>query len=284
MFEELSAFHKPDIREVIQFPPFFLWHNFHRAAKEYHMMFIMALWRISPELLTELHDHGVDRLFVFSHDAITKIENVLSDTFRYLLFTRDIPEPFDDRIDRVVLDPDMNRDFTFLRRAVELTGGRLQLILNKIAVFHCQHRYEARCRRYQSYCLLQDVQRCFRLAGGQDLTAELLKARFIRPEDVEVYEELGIHYFHLLLDGLSLDLQREVIHAYLHRSYDGNVFDLFNINAPKYYLGNKYLDGFLKYFHAHGSQCNRKKCRTCPKCRIVAEGTELRHLKELKNL
>jgi len=125
----------------------------------------------------------------------------------------------------------INRDFhrlTDIRKAVHC---ELQLIANHICLPNCPlqvyhqngfaHASDGSGTLFIDYCFL----RCSR----QRLTdpSLFIKAAWIRPEDLGVYEALGYTTFKLLERGIpSAQLLRRV-KAYSERRFDGNLAELF---------------------------------------------------------
>src|SRR5262249_25621999 len=81
----------------------------------------------------------------------------------------------------------------------------------------------------------------------------LLSARWIRPEDVERYRELGIRRFKIAGREMSTPWLNNVVRAYLSGRYSGNLIDLLtmtppglNVSASEFVsIDNTALNGFL---------------------------------------
>ena len=154
------------------------------------------------------------------------------------------------------------------------------------------------------YCLLNCLKR--KIADP----AEIIRAVWIRPEDVHYYEEIGIDRMKLVGRGWLTDALLRVVDAYTNQHYEGNLMDLiyphvgktifteskisricrglryffrpFSANIFKlrkieglvsgglpFYIDNRALDGFLKYFLKE--DCSLKSCEDCGYCKEVAE-------------
>ncbi len=136
-------------------------------------------------------------------------------------------------------------------------------------------------------------------------TTNLIRADWIRPEDVGFYKELGIDSIKLVDRRLPVDKILFIADVYLKRSYNGNLLDLFHTfqdktyNAHKGWLGrmiymfnpftmnifrvlslsgllskldiyidNKKLDGFIENIPVG---CNPDSCDACGYCGSIAE-------------
>lgn len=103
-----------------------------------------------------------------------------------------------------------------------------------------------------------------------------LKSRFIRPEDLSVYNNVGIYNFKLTGRTGSTEYLMKVVKAYLKGDYRGNLLGLWkpleSITARQdesftaYNIPNKALNGFIDVFAA-GRDCDREVCGiTCRYC------------------
>lgn len=81
-----------------------------------------------------------------------------------------------------------------------------------------------------------------------------LRANWIRPEDIPVYEELGYHNFKIVERNTPTQILLERTKAYSERRYDGNLLDLVqNYAYPENKIGVKGKDAYslrrmIKYF------------------------------------
>jgi len=85
-----------------------------------------------------------------------------------------------------------------------------------------------------------------------------LRANWIRPEDLAVYEELGYHNFKIVERNTPTQVLLERVKAYAERRYDGNLLDLVqNYAYPEDKMGPRGRDAYskrrlLKYFFKPG--------------------------------
>ena len=133
--------------------------------------------------------------------------------------------------------------------------------------------------------------------------ANLIRARWIRPEDLAVYEALGIERFKVVERFKTSDALTLAVDAYSSRRFDGNLLTLLTLpnrgsfvrpnldyfNKPELIdmavvarvaelmefsfadvvdIPNKALDGFLDHFKKQ--DCRRTSCDACGYCARVA--------------
>ena len=124
----------------------------------------------------------------------------------------------------------INRDFRRLAAIREAVHCSLQLIANHLCLPNCPlqsyhqngfaHASDDSGTLFIDYCFL----RCTRLRLADP--SQFIKAGWIRPEDIAVYEALGYTTFKLLERGLpSTELLRRV-KAYSERRFTGNLAEL----------------------------------------------------------
>ena len=190
------------------------------------------------------------------------------------------------------LDPQVNRDFNRLKAIRKAVDCALSALVNEGCLLSCPIReYHANMishaaesmegRYYVDYCYY----RCS-ISRGAD-PAEYLRAPWIRPEDVEVYEAIGIDYFKIagrekMGEGPSshTDWIVKAARAYAaRRSQDvaellvgtQAVEALFGDTAPapRVRIESGRLEGFLRFFQE--GRC-LGDCTACDYCARWAEG------------
>ena len=101
--------------------------------------------------------------------------------------------------------------------------------------------------------------------------AQMVKSPLIRPEDLHVYEELGIEEFKLAGREMDRGWNERVIRAYAARRYDGDLNDLilgFDQMEPygsiTVRIANRAMDGFIDFFQKkHDCRVGCRDCRYC---------------------
>ena len=171
-------------------------------------------------------------------------------------------------MERMVVDPDVTRDFRVLRNICKVFGEGVEIIVNNVCYKNCAYKmfhYNHEAHRtpantsqtiteyYFNRCSLQK-------AGSIE---NPIRLNWIRPEDLKYYKEVGISY--LKIQGRQNVLQGDVVKAlthYIGENYDGNLFDLITIFAPynafQPYIDNKKLEGFVQRFFQHPLEMKRK--------------------------
>ncbi len=124
----------------------------------------------------------------------------------------------------------INRDFAALRAIREAVDGELQLIANHPCLPNCPmqsyhqngfaHSSDGSRRLFLDYCFLSCTLR--RLEDP----SMLIKAGWIRPEDLGFYEALGFEHFKLLERGIPSTELLKRVQAYSKRRFAGNLAEL----------------------------------------------------------
>ncbi|HEY5956037.1 MAG TPA: peptidase U32 family protein [Polyangiaceae bacterium] len=215
--------------------------------------------------------------------------------------------------DRLILSIDVNRNRTMLEKLRQTVKCELELFANAMCLFQCPFgAAHAASNGHSSssvdtlkgftldYLSYQCAERRLREPS------EFIRGRFIRPEDIDTYTELGIDVFKLSdrLKGSSWLIR--AASAYASRRYDGNLADLISYpvfaseqerpltNPARFvargkhanrallqvmqditkcvtpvYIDNRKLDGFLAHYFRH--DCLNSRCGVdCRYCETVA--------------
>ncbi|MNC17264.1 Peptidase family U32 [compost metagenome] len=153
---------------------------------------------------------------------------------------------------RIILHHNAVRNISGLKTLIAYAkeqGIKLELMLNESCLQNCKRRKEHyNClalnqsdHKFHVYCNTIKVQQPY----------QLLMANFIRPEDIGFYAKLGVELFKVTGRSKHPDWLPEVVGAYLHQSYDGNLIRLLGIDpalrAEEWIkLSNRGLAGFLE--------------------------------------
>jgi collagenase-like PrtC family protease len=198
--------------------------------------------------------------------------------------------------DSITLDININRDFTLLKAMRDAVKCELTVLLNNLCLYQCPYEfyhhdglghasqsYNPLRGYYVDYCVL----RCT-LDRLRDVS-QIIRCRWVRPEDIHVYEDMGIDGFKI--SGRSMPTQR-ILHAataYSSRHCEGNLYDILNIitpktrlansalpgeltnvvgSPPKFYIDNQALDGFMDFFKKQNCLSG---CGRCDYCQRIAD-------------
>jgi collagenase-like PrtC family protease len=97
---------------------------------------------------------------------------------------------------------------------------------------------------------------------------ELIKAPWIRPEDLGTYARLGVESVKLAGRTFATDDLTTVVEAYAHGQFEGNLWKLIAPHLPVR-VDNRSLDGFLRHFTEGPFPC-REGCNCCGYCAEAA--------------
>jgi len=161
-------------------------------------------------------------------------------------------------INGVVLHHDVGRDFATLKKFIAFlkTKARdleVELLLNESCLHGCRTRnahYARLARAKLGY--IEGFQQNCNIPKYLDPSL-LLSSRWIRPEDVRHYSELGICRFKVAGREMSTPWLGRAVSAYVVGSYQGNLIDLLTMTPPGLnvaasdfvFVENSALEGFL---------------------------------------
>ncbi len=214
-------------------------------------------------------------------------------------------------VNEITLDYNIYRNFDELKRIKKNSSIELQLLVNDGYLFNCPwaiYHFQLEGHdsqksfnnplQYFSYCRFNCKQKVARDSY------ELIRAMWIRPEDLHYYEEIGFNKFKIIDRLKDTNWLINAINAYNNRSYEGNLcdilcsFDTFEkefIKTPKIserdilnnsdiqnlkkfwdlkpYINNKKLTDldFLSFFVKEPKDCRNKKCSNCRYCYEIAD-------------
>ncbi len=162
----------------------------------------------------------------------------------------------------VVNEVSIHREFDLLRtmnEAAQDAGVELQLIVNNwcrqecaIAGNHAVALSNASQRGSKGFPLDYCSVVCNRIRVNDPVN--ILRANWIRPEDLPLYEEMGFHNFKIVERNTPTPILIQRAKAYSERRYEGNLMDLIqNYAYPEESFGEKAKDAYsykrmLKYF------------------------------------
>jgi collagenase-like PrtC family protease len=215
--------------------------------------------------------------------------------------------------DEIILGEYATRDFASLQAMRRALNCRLEVIANPSCLYMCyldtnhinMMSHAAQGGHVSGGFVLDHCQvYCQRLKLAQP--DELIKARWVRPEDVGDYEKIGIDSLKLLERFRNTESLMQVVRAYEDRRFDGNFVELLTLPRRNAYnqpnleylikpdlvnidlmlemadifgysfsdviqIDNRALDGFAEYFKTH--DCYHSSCEECGYCKRWAEKT-----------
>jgi collagenase-like PrtC family protease len=182
---------------------------------------------------------------------------------------------------RITVSLMINRDLSLLRTLASEASCELELLANEMCLYRCPFRayhFDLMAHGSQLADRGPATEYPHLLCSARRMLhpAELLKARFIRPEDVSAYERCGIDLIKVAGRGHDAATLLRAAEAYLKRRFDGNLLDLTDLGLyrapgvapPALYLDNRALDGFLEA--VAGIDCARACGVSCTHCDALA--------------
>lgn len=208
--------------------------------------------------------------------------------------------------------PVVNRNFQLIKLLRKLVKCKIQLIANNPCLQNCPTSvYHHAMLSHAS----QDWHACKGWVFDYYLVmcrlkrirepVNFIRSDWIRPEDIQIYQDLGIDSIKLVDRRAPTDMITKIIKAYMNRRYEGNLLDLFptfygkTFNSHQGWLGkisiltrilkfnpirvmrysrlldkievhidNRGLDGFLQSILGH---CGHLSCDLCGYCQRTAE-------------
>jgi collagenase-like PrtC family protease len=198
--------------------------------------------------------------------------------------------------DSITLDINVNRSFGALRAIRNTVSCELTVLLNNLCLYQCPYEYyhhdglghasqnyNPLRGNYVDYCVL----RCT-LDRLRDVS-QIIKCRWVRPEDICLYEEIGIDVFKISGRSMPTEKILRAARAYSSRHYQGNLYDILNVITPRtgfvnsilsgeqsngvevpprFYIDNQALEGFLDFFRKQDCSSG---CSHCGYCQRIAD-------------
>lgn len=196
--------------------------------------------------------------------------------------------------DEITLDVMINRDFKTLEHIQKAVKCKIIVLLTDGCLYQCPFRYyhyntlghasqtyQQFERNYIDTCILN----CSTIKFSDP--TEVIKARWIRPEDLSHYEAIGIDNFKIAGRRMSTEWIARSVKAFSSRRYDGNLIDIiqgFSMSfggleqkdpnmkltetvkkesKAKLIIDNTKLDGFIDFFKTQNCLAMCNECNYC---------------------
>ncbi|MDA3900746.1 MAG: U32 family peptidase [Spirochaetes bacterium] len=203
-------------------------------------------------------------------------------------------------VDEITLDFNANRDFHTLELLKSKLSCNLVLMTNLFCLYQCPYALEHCVRNSHASQEAEDPIEgdnycCYSCTSTFiDNPTEIIRSPWIRPEDLQVYEEIGIDTFKLVERIFPTHLILKITRAYLSRKYEENLMDLMsfklgllyeiqakfkgsintaplleNLQTLQPYIKNQKLNGFIDFFKNH--RCSTMDCSDCGYCEHIAK-------------
>jgi collagenase-like PrtC family protease len=198
--------------------------------------------------------------------------------------------------DSITLDINVNRSFGALKAIRNTVSCELTVLLNNLCLYQCPYEYyhhdglghasqnyNPLKGSYVDYCVL----RCT-LDRLRDVS-QVIKCRWVRPEDIHIYEDIGIDMFKISGRSMPTEKILRAAKAYSSRHYQGNLYDILNVitprsgfvnsalpgeqsngagSPPRFYIDNQALEGFMDFFRKQDCSSG---CSHCGYCQRIAD-------------
>ncbi len=185
------------------------------------------------------------------------------------------------------ITPDVmiNRNFIVLEKMVKATKCEINLLMTDGCLYECpyrQYHYTICGHASQTYSnrVYQDYPVIACSIEKLSNPAEIMRCRWVRPEDIPHYEAIGINSFKIGGRRLTTDRLLISIKAYSEKRYDGNLADILEGFAfiadgvmeekpnsdslkPHLRIENAKLDGFIDFFKKQDCEANCGDCKYC---------------------
>ncbi len=172
-------------------------------------------------------------------------------------------------VHRIIPSLFKGRDFNFLEKLRKFPDLEYEILCNEICRFDCPFLPQHYLHRSNPDFAQDKTHNYYYKFCYKELLSEfpvnILKTRFIRPEDVPFYHDnFGIEYFKIVRRESHPELIKFFMNAYTSLDYDGNLMHLFpmflqkpeNLRDNRRFISNKDLDGFLNYFYEYRPDCD----------------------------
>ena len=195
--------------------------------------------------------------------------------------------------DSITLDAHINRNFKVLKAIRNAVKCELNILVNNLCLYQCPYEYYHHDTMghasqsynpangcYADYCVIRCTLDRLRDAS------EVIKSRWVRPEDLSLYEEIGIDFFKISGRSMSTERILTAAVAYSSRHCNGNLYDILNVLTPKsgfvssalsnttigpppkINIDNRSLEGFIDFFK---KQDCLSGCDNCHYCQNIAD-------------
>lgn len=168
-------------------------------------------------------------------------------------------------IERVTLHQAIDRDKNKLIKHIAnahkkegLKPVKIELLANEICLYNCplmkkHYAYSSKISQPGGFKMEKSIDKfdiwCGKIRAKDPL--KFLNACWIRPEDVEIYENLGVDILKIAGKTCPTDYLIKTASSYMKRGHEGNVMDLFYSDCwprkKKPYINNSQLNGFIEY-------------------------------------
>lgn len=279
---------------------------------EYDEKFLESLGKEVEKLI----DLGVDGFIVAMPFLVNYIKaehpemEVSISSFARVNIIREVEEYVNLGANVIIMSEDTNRDFQLLKNVskyVKEKNVEIELILNNSCLYGCPYR-----RTHDIVSSVTSME-----DGVKDVwfeypliycatdvvndPANIIRMRWIRPEDLHYYEEIGVDRFKIAGRNKKTDWILRAVKAYSERRYDGDLLDIVSypqgrattkaiekVGGPQEYQvlksirveNTRFPQKWLEFFFYN--DCSKRSCEECRYCDVIAEKVILVDGKEFR--
>lgn len=196
-------------------------------------------------------------------------------------------------VKKICANLNKNRDFEWLENAANYCNKNdiiLELMVNEFCgvgggnyATHCVYRdscyiCHATNKTYEDTLSLNNYPMNLCTNSRNKDISNWLRLKWIRPEDLKYYNDIGINHFKITGRTGSSEYLQKVLNAYMAENFDGNLIELWkpleSINpdikeaeVKNFYIDNKKLNGFIDIWAKGKRNCDYQICgETCNYC------------------
>ena len=171
-------------------------------------------------------------------------------------------------VERIILPIDLVRNLPLLKSIREAVSCQLEIMANLGCLYNCPyHTFHGQFHGHNSRKELKGLSGDpYKAVCNEILLQEpwrIVSSSFIRPEDISVYEDMGIEYLKLAGRELSLEWVIKVTNAYIARREDGNLLELLTTPhglSSTMFMDTTKLNGFINTVGVCNKKCDDKEC------------------------
>lgn len=219
-----------------------------------------------------LYEFKPNALTITSHDLMRYVRKRDSDisihvsTIAGIKSGEELKKFFDISPSRVVPHHDCGKRWKDLREIVEVgrkNGVEVEILSTESCLLNCPNRnaHYRHIGNKSSDSEFHTTCNSTKLIQPREI---LMAGGIIRPEDLRIFEEMGVKYFKISGRSKPAQWLPEVVKAYIDREYNGNLVRLFGIDPELHaeewiYLDNKSLNGFLENYPQNGDRLEEER-------------------------
>jgi collagenase-like PrtC family protease len=237
-------------------------------------------YKLFTRYFEELNKAGVDGVTVAEPYFVELLRDLPMETVVSCIAHVDSPQraEFFEALgaDTIALDTNINRNFPVLEAITKAVRCDLKILVNEGCLYKCPFRHahfnlfshitanRSALMKSQSTNIFSDYyfDKCISIRVRDP--AQIIRSPWIRPEDLQEYEALGIDSFKITGRANAVNWIINCVEAYARRSFTGNLLDL--IDCPSelrytFHVDNELLDGSIEQWKTCKKICD--ECRYC---------------------